>query len=99
LQHLIKQPSNVGLDALKVGYLSLADFQPLTAKERDALSVMGNLKRSSPDQLIEYTNRVGETYLALLAKCNSERKQLDGKLRLLLSERTVVETLPSAMDS
>jgi hypothetical protein len=54
LQHLIKQPSNVGLDALKVGYLSLADFQPLTAKERDALSVMGNLKRSSPDQLIEY---------------------------------------------
>ena len=98
LQHLIKQPGNVGLEALKVGYLSLADFQPLTAKERDVLSVMGNLNQSSPDQAIDCMNRDGETYLALLAKCSSERKQLDAKLRLMLSERAVVETLPTTMD-
>src|SRR5262245_4470685 len=51
LQHCIKEASrsdswqNSFLESLKVGYLSLADFQPLTAKERDALSVRRNFNR------------------------------------------------------
>jgi len=85
LQHLIKRPTKVGLDALKVGYLSLADFQPLTTAERDALSVMRDPKRLPPDRLIE--SGALETFQALLAKCEVERKQLAGTLQLLESAK------------
>lgn len=86
LQHFIKmgQEDKQMLEAWKIGYLSLADFQPLTEEERDAVSVMGGLSGLSTDEAIQQTVRVGAVYEAVLAKWSAEREDTAKELGMPL---------------
>jgi hypothetical protein len=81
-----KKEDKQTLEALKVAYVSLANFQPLAEEERDAVSVMGTLSGSSSDEAIEQLHMVGEIYLAVLAKWSAESDGLSKELKLVGAE-------------
>ena len=76
------------LDHLKIGYMALADFLPLTKEEENAVLFMQTVRCPSPDQLTDQAMQkmawASELYVAALDKSSAEREELMRELDALM---------------